>query len=61
MYSFFGGKGTRPTLIRALDEVLFLPGRSYSVCELFSFVSFRLNLTRFIQLRFDKIGNDEEI
>lgn len=50
----------RPTLIQALDEVLFLPGRSYSVCELFTFVSFHLNLTRFIHLRFDEIDNDED-
>lgn len=50
----------RPTLIQALDEVLFLPGRSYSVCELFSFTSFHLNLSRFIRTRFDEIGNDED-
>lgn len=51
----------RPTLIQALDEVLFLPDRSYSVCELFSFISLHLNLSRFIHSRFGEIGNDEDI
>lgn len=51
----------RSTLIQALDEVLSLPGRSYSVCELFNFIPFHLNLSRFIHSRFDEIGNDEDI
>lgn len=61
MYSDFGGKETRSTLIQALGEVFFLPGRSYSVCELFTSVSFHLNLTRFVYFPFDEIGNDEDI
>lgn len=61
MNSLFGRKETRPTLIQALDEVLFLPERSYSVCELHIFVFFHLHLSRFIHYRFDEIDIDEDI